>query len=206
MTLTLISPPSGEITPLIRRVRSDRQDRPSSPSKDMKRSPLVIQIPGPTAGNRIGKRDAAPLERVVSAPAPVSPPRQLTPGGAKPLAELGGSAPPLVGALGGGIIILKVESWGNNNVGSQRPASSHLNLNLLPPLARRALVSPSFTRFSFDLAEAAFVSFSLGFPEALLAATLGNNIFNRLRNNARSKSYAELIKRALAAAADTHDG
>lgn len=77
----------------------------------MKRSPLVIQIPGPRAGNPIGKRDAAPLERVVSAPTPLlSPPpsssrlRQL-----KPLAEPGGSGPPLAHMLGGGIIILKVE-------------------------------------------------------------------------------------------------
>lgn len=67
-------------------------------------------------------------------------------------------------------------------------------------------MSPNFTWISFDLAEAAFVSFALGFPEALLVATLGNNIFNRLRNNARSKSYAELIKRALPAAAGSHNG
>lgn len=72
----------------------------------------------------------------------------------------------------------------------------------LPPLVRCALMS----LISFDLAEAAIVSFSLSFPEALLLATLGNNIFNRLRNNARSQSYAELIKRALAATAGTHNG
>lgn len=33
-------PPSGEITPLIQHALSDRQDHPSSPSKDIKRSPL----------------------------------------------------------------------------------------------------------------------------------------------------------------------
>lgn len=33
-------PPSGEITPLIQHALSDRQDPPSSPCKDMKRSPL----------------------------------------------------------------------------------------------------------------------------------------------------------------------
>lgn len=37
---SLSYPPSGEITPLIQHVLSDTQDHPSSPSKDMKRSPL----------------------------------------------------------------------------------------------------------------------------------------------------------------------
>lgn len=46
-------PPSGEITLLIQHALSDRQDPPSSLSKDMKRSPLVIQIPGMRVGNRI---------------------------------------------------------------------------------------------------------------------------------------------------------
>lgn len=48
VTLTLISPP-GEITPLIQHALSDRQDPPSSPSMDMKRSPFAIQISGTRA-------------------------------------------------------------------------------------------------------------------------------------------------------------
>lgn len=39
-------PPSGEITPLIQHALSDRQDPPSSPSKDMKRSPLWFKYQG----------------------------------------------------------------------------------------------------------------------------------------------------------------
>lgn len=59
-------PPSGEITPLIQHALSDRQDPPSSPSKDMKRSPLVIQIPGMRAGNRIDNNVTWHRERKTS--------------------------------------------------------------------------------------------------------------------------------------------
>lgn len=76
----------------------------------------------------------------------------------------------------------------------------------LPPIVHCALMSASFSLISYDLAEADFVSFSLGLPKPPFVAALGNNIFNRSQNNARSKSYAELIKRARAGAAGTHNG
>lgn len=72
----------------------------------------------------------------------------------------------------------------------------------LPPFVHCALVSAGSSLISFDLAQAVFVSFyTAPSQKPPFVAALSNNIFNRSRNNARSKSYAELIKRARAAAA-----
>lgn len=105
---SLSYPPSGEITPLIQHVLSDRQDHPSFPSKDMKRSPLWFKYQWRGLENVMWRcwRETSMFW--------FPPLWQLTRGDSKSLVNTEGSYLPLAPLLGGGIIPVKRITVFNN--------------------------------------------------------------------------------------------